>query len=787
MAQKNLSIKLSLNDKQFMSALRKASSSMKRFGKSMKRTGQNLTTSLTMPIIALGTASVKLATDFETSMTKISTLVGASAQDLKEYEKGIMELSNQVGVSAKDLADGLFFITSAGFEGAEALDALEVSAKASAMGMGEMASISNALTSIMTAYADEQMTASQAGDLLHETLKQGKFEAGQFMDKLGSVIPVAAASGVSMEELGAASATMSKLSGDAAGTLTAMRSLLMSLQKPSAQQEEILAKLGMTTADLSAMMGDSLMNTLKFLFDNLKDNNQELLTMFGSSKAVVGALSTMGLQAETYAEVLDGMHNSIGNVNEGFETLTETSGFKFNKTLVSLQNTGIEIGNILLPKVLELAESFRSLLKRFQDLDPEAKKTKVNMALITAAAGPLLIILGQLLISIGAITKAVRLLSLAIARNPLGLFLTILASAGTALIAFGAPSREFNTYQKDMKDSIDGTNQQLSTQEKLVNELNDATKTAADRDKEKIDKVKQSVKNLKNENKNWQFLIDSYIDIEGPQSEYIKSIEKQISKNNEQIKALETAKKKFIEFKKEIPEATSFMEEFNRQLEKEEVFKEIENNLDNFFKKVELPSIESLNLVEIEEEEELEDLGFDTAKIVKEFHDLKSITDEMNSSFDSFGNVLQGTFAQALQSSDGFFKSFVEGSKRAMSAILAQLAATAVLNALLGGTGIGKALGFKDIGGFGGISKLLKGLPFFAEGGLVTGPTFAVVGEGPGTSLSNPEVVAPLDKLRSMMQNNGGGQVEVFGTLRGQDILLSSDRAKNNRNRTRGY
>ena len=120
MAQKNLSIKLSLNDKQFQSSLRRATRSLKKFGSSMKRTGQNMTTSLTMPIIALGTASVKLATDFETSMTKISTLVGASAQDLKEYEKGIMELSNQVGVSAKDLADGLFFITSAGFEGAEA-------------------------------------------------------------------------------------------------------------------------------------------------------------------------------------------------------------------------------------------------------------------------------------------------------------------------------------------------------------------------------------------------------------------------------------------------------------------------------------------------------------------------------------------------------------------------------------------------------------------------------------------------------------------------------------------
>ena len=62
-----------------------------------------------------------------------------------------------------------------------------------------------------------------------------------------------------------------------------------------------------------------------------------------------------------------------------------------------------------------------------------------------------------------------------------------------------------------------------------------------------------------------------------------------------------------------------------------------------------------------------------------------------------------------------------------------------------------------------------------------------MVGEGPGTSISNPEVIAPLDKLKSMIGINGGGAVEVFGTISGQDILLSSDRARNNRTRTRGY
>jgi hypothetical protein len=82
-------------------------------------------------------------------------------------------------------------------------------------------------------------------------------------------------------------------------------------------------------------------------------------------------------------------------------------------------------------------------------------------------------------------------------------------------------------------------------------------------------------------------------------------------------------------------------------------------------------------------------------------------------------------------------------------------------------------------------SLFSKVIPAFAEGGLVSGATLGMVGEGPGTSMSNPEVIAPLNKLKSMI--GGGDGVQVFGTISGADILLSSDRAKNNRNRTRGY
>jgi hypothetical protein len=62
----------------------------------------------------------------------------------------------------------------------------------------------------------------------------------------------------------------------------------------------------------------------------------------------------------------------------------------------------------------------------------------------------------------------------------------------------------------------------------------------------------------------------------------------------------------------------------------------------------------------------------------------------------------------------------------------------------------------------------------FASGGIVSGPTMGLVGEYPGAS-SNPEVIAPLDKLKSMISGGEGGGTFV---LRGQDLLLSVQKAQ---------
>ena len=85
-----------------------------------------------------------------------------------------------------------------------------------------------------------------------------------------------------------------------------------------------------------------------------------------------------------------------------------------------------------------------------------------------------------------------------------------------------------------------------------------------------------------------------------------------------------------------------------------------------------------------------------------------------------------------------------------------------------------------------GVLSAFAAIPKFADGGIVSGPTMGLMGEYAGANRGNPEVITPLNKLKSMLGDSMGGdmsQIEVFGTMSGQNILLSSSRAQKYRNR----
>jgi hypothetical protein len=149
---------------------------------------------------------------------------------------------------------------------------------------------------------------------------------------------------------------------------------------------------------------------------------------------------------------------------------------------------------------------------------------------------------------------------------------------------------------------------------------------------------------------------------------------------------------------------------------------------------------------------------------------------ELNAATQLFGDVMFNAMMDAANSQEGFFSSFVENMKKAIKQLLIQLAVMTAINILLGGKGMTLSKAF---------SAAKTSILGLQSGGLVTGPTMALVGEGAGTNASNPEVVAPLDKLKGMINGGSGSQqIEVFGRISGNDIFISNQRGALGRLRT---
>lgn len=145
-----------------------------------------------------------------------------------------------------------------------------------------------------------------------------------------------------------------------------------------------------------------------------------------------------------------------------------------------------------------------------------------------------------------------------------------------------------------------------------------------------------------------------------------------------------------------------------------------------------------------------------------------------------FGPMLAQSFTEMFETGKFGFQSLLDGLKKMAIQLAATAAAAFALNILLGGIGLkgfgAGSGGFKKIlGGMGGGGPL-GGLIPFANGGIVSGPTPALVGEYTGAR-TNPEVIAPLSKLQNMMGGN------VTFTISGDNLVGTLNRANKTRAR----
>ena len=377
--------------------LKMASGRLSKFATKMKTIGASMTMAFTVPFALVAGASVKMAMDFEKSMTKIQTLVLGTAQDMDKYAEAVMHISSITAVSAQESAEGLYFLTSAGLRGANALDTLMTVNKGVALGLGESTDLAKVAAAAQNAYGAETITATEAIDAFGMAVRTGMFESSELAESLGTQVGMAAELGISFEELLANISTYTKTTGDARSATTGFGGVMMAFAKETGKGQTALEKVNMSYEGLRAKLQDEgLQATLFEMKDAFAANGVQMTEFFGKSQAVKNVMGVLGEQGDSYKQILIEMGDAAGFTSDAFDVLSQTPGFKIEQSINNIKLSFQTIGDIIMPTIAKINQGVTNLTQKFSNLDQSTKTLILAMAGILALAGPLLTFFGFL-------------------------------------------------------------------------------------------------------------------------------------------------------------------------------------------------------------------------------------------------------------------------------------------------------------------------------------------------------------------------------------------------------
>lgn len=376
-------------------------------GSSFKIIGRDLSRYVTLPFAAASAASLKFSKDLTNGLGQVETLIAGTGSRIYELQDLVTGLSSETGVAFEDLTRGLYETISAFQDGADTAGRFEAAVKASVAGNATVLDSVKLISAVTKAYGDTSEEAAQkVTDLAFEAVRLGQTTFSELASSIQSVTANSARLRVTQEELFSVYATLTGVTGNASEVTTGFNRALISLAKPTkalsalfAQYTDDQGEVVKTGEDFIQAVG-GIGNAFKVIKDAAESTGQPLEEFITRETGVRVALALAGNQAEIFAQKSSEVAEAAGAMEKAYFAAT-TGIDEFQRVLLQVKQTlasvGAEIGQILLPTIVTIAKQIADAAERFSALDERSQKWIITIAAITAALGPLLILLGSVL------------------------------------------------------------------------------------------------------------------------------------------------------------------------------------------------------------------------------------------------------------------------------------------------------------------------------------------------------------------------------------------------------
>ena len=309
--------------------------------------------------------------EFRKNMLEVATISTQVTDDMTGFMNQVISITQEIPIKAPEAAKALYSIVSAGHDGADGMKILEVSAKAAVGGLTETETAADAVTTILNAY---KMSAEEAGtvsDQLFTTVRLGKTTFGELGASIAQVAPIAAAYGISIDQVLGAVASLTKQGTPTAQAMTQIRAAIQG-----------------TAGELgdAAFQGRTFQEALQLINEKAGGSASKMKEMLGTDEGLAATLALTGKNAKSAASDLGELQNSLGATEAAFEKMKDAADNQLTLLANNVQAYLRPLGEKILKEVSDIAKAFN---EAFENNDIEGTISNLE-SLVKNAAGAFL-------------------------------------------------------------------------------------------------------------------------------------------------------------------------------------------------------------------------------------------------------------------------------------------------------------------------------------------------------------------------------------------------------------
>ena len=372
---------------------------------------------VTAGVTALGTIAVKTGADFDSAMSKVAAVSGATGSEMDALREKAREMGSKTKFSASEAAEAMNYMAMAGWKTNDMLSGIEGIMNLAAASGEDLASTSDIVTDALTAFGLSASDSGHFADILAAASSNANTNVSMMGETFKYAAPVLGSLGYSAEDSAIAIGLMANAGIKSSQAGTALRAAITNLAKPTGTVAAAMEQYGISLTDSSGKMYSlrELMEQLRQKLGGLSEAEQAqaAASLFGK-EAMSGMLAIINGSPADF-EKLSNAIDTCSDTVDGYNGTTEKMAAVMQDNLAGqvtilksqLEELAISFSDILMPTIRSVVSRIQDLVDKLNQLDPQTKETIAKIALVAAALGPMLVVLGKTISSVGTVFSAI--------------------------------------------------------------------------------------------------------------------------------------------------------------------------------------------------------------------------------------------------------------------------------------------------------------------------------------------------------------------------------------------